>query len=60
VWERLGEAKEPWYLPHLGPPPAPAYYDYHARAPKGLTASILHDRLVVVGGVVEGSGNVLV
>jgi hypothetical protein len=50
VWGRLGEAKEPWTLPHLGPPPVPM--DDYIPVPTGFTAAILHDRLVVMGGQV--------
>jgi hypothetical protein len=49
LWGRLGQAKEPWYLPHLGPPPAPVGYPIKM-VPKGFTAAVLHDRLVIMGG----------
>jgi hypothetical protein len=51
VWERLGEAKEPWTLPHLGLPPIPEGQHFWG-VPKGFRADVLHDRLVVMGGSV--------
>jgi hypothetical protein len=57
VWERLGQAKVPWYLPHLRPYPAPANH-FFVEMPKGFTASVLQERLVVVGGVIGGNGKI--